>query len=166
MKSGQSDDVRPVRALILAYARSLDALRTRGVIRSTKVLADYAEWLAVQALGLTLEAGGAQKGYDAVDPSTGLTYQVKARQVTLPYMQPDLRGQGDLNEKPFDMLVGILINGEYEVIRAAVVPWSVVKVRAKRITYNNGYRLHMARGLLSMPGVVDVTEAVRRASDS
>lgn len=86
-----ADEERPVRDLILAHARSLDALKARGVIRSTKVLADYAEWLAAKALGLTLEAGGAQKGYDAVDPRSGLTYQVKARQVTLPYMQPDLR---------------------------------------------------------------------------
>jgi hypothetical protein len=37
---------------------------------------------------------------------------VKARQVTLPYMQPDLRGQGDLEKKPFDMLVGFLIDGD------------------------------------------------------
>lgn len=160
------NDERPVRDLIVAYARSLDALKARGVIRSTKVLADYAEWLAVRALGLTLEAGGAQKGYDAVDPRTGLTYQVKARQVTLPYMQPDLRGQGDLDEKPFDLLVGILVDGNYEVVRAAVVPWSVVRARAKRIAYNNGYRIHMASGLLTLPEVVDVTEAVRRASES
>lgn len=166
MNNGQSADERPVSELMLAYARSLDALKARGVIRSTKVLADYAEWLAVNALGLTLAAGGAQKGYDAVDPRTGFTYQVKARQVTLPYMQPDLRGQGDLEKKPFDMLVGILIDGDYEVIRAAVVPWSVVRARAKPIAYNNGYRLHMASGLLGLPAVIDVTEAVRRASES
>ena len=166
MDRAQPDDPRPVRELILDYARSLEALKARGVIRSTKVLADYGEWLAVKALGLSLEVGGAQKGYDAVDPRSGLTYQVKARQVTLPYMQPDLRGQGDLEAKPFDLLVGILIDGNYEVIRAAVVPWSVVRARAKRIAYNNGYRIHMASGLLTLPEVVDVTEEVRRASES
>jgi hypothetical protein len=152
--------------LVRAYLQSLDELRARGVIRSTKVLADYAEWLAVEAPGLKLVDSGAQKGYDAVDPQTGLTYQVKARQVTLPYMQPDLRGQGDLNEKPFDLLVGILLDGDYQVIRAAVVPLSIVQARAKPIAYNNGYRLHMASGLLNLPEVIDVTEQVRRASES
>lgn len=166
MEGGQSDVDRPVRELIDAYARSLDALKARGVIRSTKVLADYAEWLAAKALGLDLVGGGAQKGYDAKDPRTGLRYQVKARQVAPPYMQPDLRGQGNLEDGPFDMLVGILVNGNFEVIRAAVVPLSVVQARAKRIAYNNGFRIHMASGLLRLPEVVDVTEDVRRASES
>ena len=38
--------------------------------------------------------------------------------------------------------------------------------RAEPITYNNGYWLHMASGLLSLPEVRDVAEAVRRASES
>jgi hypothetical protein len=166
MDRGRSDDERPVRELINAYARSLDALKARGVIRSTKVLADYAEWLAAKALGLVLVEGGAQKGYDAKDPRTGLRYQVKARQVAPPYMQPDLRGQGSLDAAPFDLLVGILVDGNFEVIRAAVVPLPVVQARAKRIAYNNGFRIHMASGLLNLPEVVDVTEGVRRASES
>jgi hypothetical protein len=62
MNNGPSDDERPVSELMLAYARSLDALKTRGVIRSTKVLADYAEGLAVNALGLTLAAGRRSEG--------------------------------------------------------------------------------------------------------
>jgi len=55
------DGERPVRDLILAYARSLDALKARGVIRSTKVLADYAEWLAAEALGLSLVEGAPRR---------------------------------------------------------------------------------------------------------
>jgi hypothetical protein len=38
--------------------------------------------------------------------------------------------------------------------------------RAEPIAYDNGCRLHVASGLLSPPGVRDVTEAVRRASES
>jgi len=155
-----------VKDLLRAYRRSVDALKARGVIRSDKVLADYAEWLAVEALGLTLAEGGAQKGYDAVDPRTGLTYQVKARQVTLPYFQPDLRGQGNLDAHPFDVLVGILVDADFAVVRAALVPLAVVRARAKPISYNNGYRLHMASGLLGLPEVVDVTAKVKRAAES
>jgi len=155
-----------VKDLMRAYRQSIEALKERGVIRSDKVLSDYAERLAVRALGLTIAEGGAQQGYDAIDPSTGLTYQVKARVVAPPYMQPDLRGQGNLDEHPFDMLVGILVNAGYEVTRAAIVPLAVVRARAKAIAYNNGYRLHMASGLQSDPEVRDVTAEVRRAAES
>jgi hypothetical protein len=94
-----------------------------------------------------------------------LTYQVKARQVALPYFQPDLRGQGHLDAHPFDVLVGILVDGDFAVVRAALVPLAVVQARAKPIAYNNGYRIHMASGLLSLPEVVDVTAKVRRAAE-
>jgi hypothetical protein len=135
-----------VKDLIRAYRESLEALKARGVIRSTKVLADYAEWLAAEGLRLRLVEGGAQKGYDAVDPLTRLRFQVKARHVVPPYMQPDLRGQGSLDDSPFDYLVGVLFGADYEVLRAAVVPLEIVRLRSKRIAYNNGYRLHLGRG--------------------
>jgi hypothetical protein len=59
-------DPLSVRALIASYSASLVALRQRGVIRSSKVLGDYAEWLAAGGLGLELVEDGAQRGYDAV----------------------------------------------------------------------------------------------------
>ena len=149
-----------------AYRDSLDALKARGVIRSTKVLADYAEWLAAKGLHLELVEGGAQKGYDAVDRKTGFRYQVKARHVVLPYMQADLRGQGRLDDSPFDFLIGVLLDADYQVVRAAIVPLEIVQARAKRIEYTNGYRLHFARGILSLPEVRDVTPALRRAAES
>lgn len=43
---------------------------------------------------------------------------------------------------------------------------SIVQARAKPIAYNNGYRLYMASGLLNLPEVRDVTEAVRRAAEA
>lgn len=157
---GMAQSEAPVKDLVRAYALSLEALTARGVIRSHKVLADYAEWLATEALRLTLVPGGSQKGYDAVDPRNGLTYQVKARRLAPPYFQPDLRGFGDLDERPFDFLVGILVDADYAVVSAAVVPLAVVRQRAK------GTRLYMGRGLLSAADVRDVTAKVRRVSES
>jgi hypothetical protein len=155
-----------VKDLMRAYRESLEALKARGVIRSTKVLADYAEWLAATGLRLTLVEGGAQKGFDAVDAKSGLTYQVKARHVVLPYLQPDLRGQGSLDDHPFDYLVGVLLGADYEVMRAAVIPLEVVRERAKRIAYTNGYRVHMGSGILRLPNVRDVTAELQGAADS
>jgi hypothetical protein len=155
-----------VKELMTGYRDSLAALKEKGVIRSSKVLADYAEWLSARGLGLQLAPAGAMKGYDAVDPSTGVTYQVKARHVVPPYMQPDLRGGGSLEPKPFDFLIGVLLDAEYGVIRAAVIPHSIVAARAKRIAYNNGYRFHMGSTVLSLPEVRDVTEELRVAAAS
>lgn len=154
-----------IRLLLRSYKDALSELQNRGVIRSTKVLADYAEWLAAHALNLELAEGGATKGYDAIDRATGMRYQVKARHVIPPYMQPDLRGQGSLDNEPFDYLVGVLIGVDYEVLRAAIVPIALVRERAKRIKYTNGYRFHLASGVLSHPDVVDVTPKFRSAAD-
>lgn len=153
-----------IKDLMRAYKEALSALKDRGVIRSTKVLADYAEWLAAKALGLELARGGATKGYDAIDPVTHERYQVKARHVVPPYMQPDLRGQGSLDDGPFDYLVGVLLGEEYQVRLAAIVPIALVRERAKRIAYNNGYRLHLGVGILGHPDVVDVTDRFRQAA--
>ena len=49
-----------VKDLMRAYRESLEALKARGVIRSTKVVADYAEWLAAKGLRLELVEGGAR----------------------------------------------------------------------------------------------------------
>jgi hypothetical protein len=153
-----------VRDLLSAYRDSLTALKDRGVIRSTKVLADYAEWLAARGLGLQLASAGAEKGFDAVDPTTGETYQVKARQVVPPYNQPDLRGGGRLIPKPFDFLVGVLLDADFGVSLAAKIPYEVVLERAKRIEYTNGYRFHLGQGVLALPTVMIVTEELRAAA--
>lgn len=155
-----------VRELLAAYRDSLTALRARGVIRSPKVVADYAEWLAVTGLKLELAERGAERGYDAVDPDTGDLYQVKARQVVPPYNQPDLRGGGLLEPKPFDYLIGVLLDVDYGVALAAKIPYEVVRDRARRIEYTNGYRFHLGSSVMALPEVVNVTAELKAAAAS
>lgn len=149
-----------VKDLVRAYMNSREALRARGVIRSNRVLlSDYAEWLAAKALRLKLVAGGSNKGFDAVDRA-GLRYQIKARQHTAIYQQPDLRGFGDLSLDPFDLLVAVIVGVDYSVLRALLIPIAAVRQRAK------GPRMYVGRGVLAMPDIRDVTDEVRRASES
>lgn len=152
-------DEPPIRDLIRAYALSLEGLRARGVIRSTKVLADYAEWLAAQALDLTLVPSGSNKGYDALD-AAGTRYQIKARRLVLPYVEPNIVGLHNLDDRPFDVLLGILLDEDYVVTRAVIVPLAVVRQRATKTG------LYLGSGLLTLAEVRDVTEIVRRASES
>jgi len=150
----------PVKDLLRAYVVSREALRQRGVIRSNKsFLSDYAEWLAAKALNLTLAEGGSNKGYDATDRQ-GRRYQVKARQMTAVYQQPDLRGFGDMDADHFDFLVAIIVDADFEVLRAVVVPFVEARARVK------GPRMYLGSGLVSVPGVRDVTDRVRKASES
>lgn len=59
------------------------------------------------------------------------------------------------------MLVGVLVGSDYEVVLAVVVPWAIVYERARRIAYDNGWRLYVGRGLLALPEVIVVTSKFR-----
>ena len=66
-------------ALMNLYAAILAELNERNVVGTYNTpVGDYAEWLVAEKLGFVLEHNS-QKGYDALDPKTGLHYQVKSR---------------------------------------------------------------------------------------
>ena len=44
-------------------------------------------------------------------------------------------GPGQPRRHPFDFLDGVLLDADYQVVRAAVVPLDIVRARAKRIAY-------------------------------
>jgi hypothetical protein len=152
--------------LLALYGSILTVLRERGVTRSeNSPVGDYAEHLASIAFGLTLVNNSAI-GYDGVD-ADGLRYQVKGRRITRwnPSRQLSaIRGLGASGD-PFDLLLGILFDGEFRVWRAAVVPLSVVKLRAKRQEHVNAWRLMLTEPVWALPGVTDVTERVRAAAE-
>lgn len=152
--------------LLALYGSILTVLRERGITRSeNSPVGDYAEHLASVAFGLTLVNNSAI-GYDGVD-ADGLRYQVKGRRITRwnPSRQLSaIRGLGASGD-PFDLLLGILFDGEFRVWRAAVVPLSVVKLRAKRQEHVNAWRLMLTEPVWALPGVTDVTERVRAAAE-
>ncbi len=149
------DGERPVRDLILAYARSLDALKARGVIRSTKVLADYAEWLAAEAKACPLSRACAKKG---MTRST----QTRATLSEGPPGDPavhaaDLRGQGDSPIRPSTCWSGSW-RRRVQVVRAAVGRVKSCR-RARSRCLQQRVPLHMASGPSSLPEVRDVTRS-------
>src|SRR5579859_4665505 len=67
--------------LLALFESVLVELRARGLVRSSNnPVADYAESLVAQALGLKLETKSTT-GYDAIGPD-GLKYEVKGRRPT------------------------------------------------------------------------------------
>ena len=152
--------------LLRLYGSILTALRTRGIDRSeNSPVGDYAEHLASRAFDLTLTTNSAI-GYDGVD-AAGVRYQVKGRRIT-PWNRSRqlgaIRGLGPTSSDPFDVLVGVLFNGDFTVLRAALIPVSVVRTNAKAQPHVNGWRLMLTDGVWLLPDVVDATEQVRAAA--
>lgn len=164
-----STDLRSAKPedLLALFARIVDELLSQGVVRSTNnPVADYSEYLTARAFGLTLVANSSI-GFDAIGEDD-VRYQVKARRLTARNGSRQLgfiRGL-ETDEDPFDVLVGILFNADFTVLRAAMVPIEVVRARVARINYVNAWRLVLTDAVWSVPGVEDVTDRIRSAASA
>lgn len=152
--------------LLRLYASILDELRQRGVVRSTNnPVADYAEWLTARALGLRL-AGNSSAGYDAVG-SDGILYQVKSRRLTKENASRQLsaiRGLSTPDADPFQFLVGVLFASDFSIGRAALIPVSVIRAKAKWMPHVNGWRFMLTDAIWGLDGVSDISDEVREAA--
>jgi hypothetical protein len=149
--------------LIAQYVQILDALRTRGVIRSQKVVADYAEAIVIRALALE-PANEGTRGFDARDPATGSRIQIKARQVAPGVGNLAVGPFRDLAAGLFDELVGVVFESDFSVRRALRVPLDVVRTRSIMVRYDGAARIQLGPELHADPGVRDVTDQVRAAA--
>ncbi len=152
--------------LLALYASIVDELLDRRIARSSNnPVADYAEYLVAQAFGLTL-AANAVRGYDAIDEAAGTRYEVKGRRLQTRNHGRQLsffRGFNDV-ERPFDVLVAILFEPDFHVRRAARMAYQVVHAHAGRSNHVNGWRLTLSDTVWDIPGVEDVTTAIREAA--
>jgi hypothetical protein len=156
--------------LLRDYGAILDELRRREIVRSTNnPVSDYAELLFCNAFGWRREVNSAS-GYDATDEN-GLRYQIKARRLT-PTAGPSgqsrqlsaIRTLDDSASAPFDFLAGLLVDANFQVIRAALVPVAVVRQRSKYVKHTNSRRFLLHDDVWNLPGVKDVTAEVRAAA--
>ena len=135
-----------------------DELRRRGVMRSgNQLTGELAEYLFSQAFGWSL-AGNSQKSHDAMHE--GVRYQIKARR---DYGQGGARQLSAIRDpEGFDFLAVIIFDRFYRVERAAILPVSVIAERASYVAYTNSYRFRCTNEVMGLPGVVDVTDALKR----
>ncbi len=154
----------PPEDLLALYAKIIDELIDQKVVRSSNnPVADYSEYLTARAFGLTLVAN-ATIGFDAIS-ADDVRYQVKARRLTARNGSRQLgfiRGL-DKEEDPFDLLVGILFDSDFTVLRAALIPIEVIRANAARVDYVNGWRFILRESVWVLPGVEDATDAIRAA---
>lgn len=153
-------DSLSVQNLLALHARILGELRTRGVIRTANnPVADYAELLTSTALSLTLAPNSA-KGYDATD-AEGRRYQIKARRQTKwrkPARFSAIRG---IEEHHFDYLVAVLFGEDFQVKRAAILPWQLVRSRVFWQSHVNASVLPLRDTIWTDDSVRDITVALQ-----
>jgi hypothetical protein len=122
--------------LLKLYTELMAELRTRGVVRTSNGPgADVAEGLVAKALSLTLNTSSTA-GYDGIDPQ-GNKVEVKCRRLTQFNNSRQLSAIRNLEKAHFDFLAGVLFNEDFSVMKAALIPYVVVKEHAVFVKHTN-----------------------------
>jgi hypothetical protein len=149
------------RDLLKLYTELMAELRSREVIRSSNGPgADVAEGLVAKALSLTLNSASTA-GYDGIDPR-GRKVEVKCRRLTRHNNSRQLSAIRNLESAHFDFLAGVLFNEDFSVMKAALIPFQVVKDHAVFVKHTNGWKFVLRDSIWLLPGVEDITERLHQ----
>jgi hypothetical protein len=149
--------------LLKIHSAVLDELRRRDIVRSTNnPVSDLAEVLFCRAFPEWKREGNSTSGHDATDQD-GVRYQIKARRLHHHNASRQLSAIRNLNADPFDYLAGVLFDGHYGVMRAALIPLAVVKEHTRRSEHTNSFIFILRESIWDLPGVRDVTSKIRAA---
>lgn len=144
------------RELLKLYTELMTELRSRGIVRTSNGPgADVAEGLVAKALSLTLNSSSTA-GYDGIDPD-GRRIEVKCRRLTRHNSSRQLSAMRNLESAHFDFLAGVLFNEDFSVMKAALIPFSVVKDHAVFVKHTNGWKFVLRDGIWTLPEVEDIT---------
>jgi hypothetical protein len=150
------------RQLLQVYADVLEELRNRGTLRSgNNPVADYAEALCARAFDWTLVTKST-KGHDAVD-ANGRRIEIKARRITIHNPSRQLSAIRGLEDRHFARLAGVLVDAQFRVLRAALIPYRVVQAEATFVVRTNSWRFLLRDGVWKLAGVVDITDELKKA---
>jgi hypothetical protein len=155
---------KSVPALLKLYADVHEALRRRGLMRSSNApTGDFAAFLFCKAFGWE-QPVNPNVGYDAKD-STGTLYQIRGRRITRYSPSRELPALPDLKNRPFHALAAVLFNEDFTVGRAALIPIEVVEAKSSFSEHAKAWRFLLTDAVWEVPGVTDVTSALRKASE-
>lgn len=148
------------RELLKLYTELMAELRARGIVRTSNGPgADVAEGLVAKALSLTLNAASTA-GYDGIDPM-GRKVEVKCRRLTRHNDSRQLSAIRNLDSAHFDLLAGVLFNEDFSVLKAALIPFQVVKEHAVFVKHTNGWKFVLRDSIWLVPGVEDITDKLK-----
>jgi hypothetical protein len=155
-------DALSVRELLKLHSNVLEALRTRGTLRSgNNPVADYAEGLCVRAFGWRLVTKST-KGHDAID-SAGQHIEIKARRITPQNASRQMSAIRGIQDQHFALLAGVLFDADFAVTKAVLVPHAVVLANSTFVPQTNSWRFILRDSVWKEPGVVDITRELQEA---
>ena len=126
--------------ILRLYSDVMEEFRKRKIVRSSNSpVADYAEKIVSEHLGLTL-ANGSNKGYDATDKKK-LRYQVKSRRPTEHNKSRQLGVIRNLSEKNFDFLLAVIFDSNFIVKELWKIPHGSIAQYARYSKHQNGHIL-------------------------
>ena len=150
--------------LLARYAAILAELRRRDVVRTNNAPAgDYVEWLVARALGVQRVTSTSEKSYDLIAGEYG-KMQLKARVVSEP-IKAGQRQTSPFRSWDFDHAALVQLRDvDYAVVRAVLLPMSVVREVAVFQRHINGSIVFMTPALLGHPQATDVTDRLQQAA--
>lgn len=139
----------------------MEQLRRRGVSRNeNNPTANLAEYLFCRAFTWQ-KAPNSQKGFSATDRD-GTRYQIKGCRLPQPKKSRQLSAIRDL--EGFDMLAAVLLDREYLVLRAALIPRQVVRERCNFDRHTNSYKFMLIDDVWDDKRVTDAIGELRAVS--
>jgi len=127
-----------IKKLLINYRDILDQLRDLGVIRTTKVVGDYGEYIASKKLDLKLEKS-TNKGYDAVD-NAGKKYEIKTRKATN-YNKPGVFPVNKEQLQSSDFIIYVEFDNDWDLSKLLKIPTS-------KVNYNKHNRVSVNKALV------------------
>ena len=91
----------------------------------------------------------------------GFRYQIKGRRMTRHNGSRQLSAIRDLAGSHFDFLAGVLFAEGYTVLRAAIIPRTLITERAAFVARTNSHKFMLRDDVWDAPGVRDVTDQLR-----
>ena len=116
-----------IRYLLKKYTNIIEKLQELGVIKTSKVISDYGEYLVSKRLGLKLISSPNNKGYDAFDPKTKKKYEIKSRKSTRHNKATVIPKPNRNQINTADFLVGVRFDNSWNVDALIKIPMTKVK---------------------------------------
>lgn len=141
--------------LLLAHCRVIEYIRQRNLHSpGGNPIAGYAELLVSERLELELSPDETV-GFDAKDPATGETYQIKHTRA--PQRAPQTGMINNLDGRPFDFLVFLIFNEDLSVREAWKLAYDFVHLKALYSKANDAHYISITRDLRAQPELKDIS---------
>lgn len=132
-------DNKEIRKLLNKYTHINETLRSVGVVRTGKVVADYGEYIVSRKLNLKLASSSVNKGYDAVDVN-GKKYEIKTRKATA-WNRPTIFPVSLSQLSIIDFLIYTEFDNRWNLIK-------LLKIPVKKLTMNKYNRVVVSQDLV------------------